>query len=283
VQYTWTVALPAGPHEVRVLAGTRASFGSSRGVRRVEAATAPAAARLPNLYVLAIGIDAYPTGYALKGAVNDAGNVAKAFREGSSQVFGAVEVKEITNGGATRDGIRAGLDWLRGKATPADVSVFFFAGHGERAGDEFFLLPQDMRADDLVGSGLSRAEIKRRMQALPGKVLVLLDACHSGAIGLLFEDLSRELINEDCGVAVICAARPSQVALEAQGQGFFTQSVVGGLRGKAPQRNGRVFLHHLQSYVIDAVAELSEDRQHPVAVVPPWMRPFALSKPGPRP
>ena len=282
VKWTWKIELPAGPHEVRVLAGTDASFGSSRGIKRVDAAKAPAA-RLPNLYVLAVGIDAYPDKYALKGAVNDARNLAKAFQESSARVFGAIEVKELIDKDATRDGIRAGLDWLRRKATPTDVSIFFFAGHGERAQDEFFLLPQDMKEDDLAGTCLSRQEIKKHMQALPGKVVVLLDACHSGAIGLLFEDLSRQLINEDCGVAVMCAARPSQVALEAQGKGFFTQSLVGGLRGKAPQRNGRVFLHHLQSYVIDAVADLSEDRQHPVAVVPPWMPPFALSKPAPRP
>src|SRR5205085_10288146 len=132
----------------------------------------------------------------------------------------------------------------------------YYAGHGELAGKEFYLVPQDADFSTLPQKGLSRTELKKQMQALPGRILVVLDACHSGAIGLLFDDVSRELTDEDCGVAVLCAARPSQVALEANGRGYFTQSLVGGLRGLGPQRNGAVFVHHLQTYVIDTVSEL---------------------------
>ena len=279
VKRSWQLNLSPGPHDIRVLARTDASLGSSRGIKRVDIQAAPAK-KEPNLYVLAVGINAYPGTLKLNGAVSDAKNLSKAFRDNSAKLFGSIEVKEIIDKEATRDGILAGLDWLESKATPADVTVFFFAGHGERDKNEFYLVPQDVNVNDLAKTGISRMEIKKRMQALSGNVLVLLDACHSGAIGLLFDDLSRELIDEDCGVAVMCAARPSQFALEAKGQGFFTQSLVGGLGGKAQQRNGSVFLHHLQSYVIDEVSGLSQNRQHPVAVVPPWMRPFALSKPA---
>src|SRR5262249_22891507 len=144
---------------------------------------------------------------------------------------------------------------------------------------EFYLLPQDVDPNDLPKTGLARAEIKKRMQALPGRILVLLDACHSGAIGLLWDDLTRELVDEDCGVIVMCAATPGKVAREKDGQGIFTRSVVEGLSGKAGKRDKRVYLHHLQQYVIDRVSDLSKDTQHPIAVVPPWMRPFGLSEP----
>jgi WD40 repeat protein len=278
VKQTWQIDLPPGPHDLRVLARTEASLGSSRGLKRVDNPVVPAK-RQPNLYVLAVGINAYPGDLALHAAVGDARNLSKAFHKNSKDLFGKVEVKELLDKDATRAGILAGLDWLKSKATPADVTVFFFAGHGDLDRKEFYLVPQDVNMKDLAGTGVSRTDIKKAMQALPGKVLVLLDACHSGAMGLLFDDLSRELIDEDCGVALMCAALPSKVAME-QKQGFFTQALVGGLGGKGPQHNGSVFLHHLQSYVIDAVGDLSKDRQHPVAVVPPWMRPFPLSRPA---
>jgi WD40 repeat protein len=281
VRHTWEIALP-GPHEIRVLARTEASLGSSRGVKRVDAPQA-AAVKLPNLYVVAVGINEYPKKWKLDAAADDARNFIKAVNDYSPKVFGdKPQVKEVLDTKATKTGILAALDWLKERATPNDVSVFFFAGHGELANKEFYLLPQDFDEKDLTKTGVSRAEIKERVQKLPGKVLLLLDACHSGAIGLLYEDgLSRQLADEDCGVAVLCAARPSEFALE-KGQGFFTQALISGLAGLdgCPQRNGRVFVHHLQSHVVDRVADLSKEKQHPVAIVPPWMRPFALSQPA---
>src|SRR5207247_2599819 len=141
-------------------------------------------------------------------------------------------------------------DWLKGRMTSKDVAVFFFAGHGVRDEQrEFYLLPLDGDPKKPAETAVSRQELKRKLQAIPGKVLVLLDACHSGAIGLLFDDVSRELSDEDCGVVVMCAARPRQPAIEKDGNGYFTRSLVGGLSGKAPKREGCVYVHSLQYYV----------------------------------
>ena len=281
VQRTWQFDLPPGPHDIRVLARTDASLGSSRGIKRGDPQTAPAK-KEANLYVLAVGINAYPGALKLNGAVSDAKNLGKAFTENSAKVFGNIEVKEIIDKEATKAGIRAGLDWLKSRATPADVTVFYFAGHGELDKGEFYLLPQDVKPADLAKTGVSRKEIKEYVQAIPGKVLVVLDACNSGAIGLLFNDLSRELIDDDCGVAVMCAALPRQYALEAKGKGFFTTDLAGGLGNKdlANQRDGCVYLHQIQSHVITEVMNQSNHRQHPVVVIPPWMRPYPLSKPA---
>ena len=269
----------AGAHNIRVLAQTQASMGTSRGLVREDA---PPVAAVPNLYVVCVGIDGYKNIPKLGGAVNDATMVEKVFPKESSAIFGRIETKPITEKAATHDGILAGLDWLKEHMESKDVGVFFFAGHGYRddAG-EFYLMPVDANPKNLSKTAVSRVEIKKRMQAMPGRVLVLLDACHSAAIGLLFDDLSRELIDEDCGVIVMCAARPKQPAREKDGHGFFTRALIGGLSGKGPtnKRDGCVYLHHLQQYVIDTVMDLSDNNQHPIAVAPPWMRPFGLSKP----
>jgi WD40 repeat protein len=282
VKGSWSIKLDPGPHDIRVLARTTASLGASRGVRRqVDGVAAPERPK-GNLYILAVGIDEYKGPPPLTCAVADARSLCKAFEDHSKPVYGTPIIKCLTNKEASRQGILDGLDWLRSKkANSADLTIFFFAGHGERDGKEFYLVPQDVNLKKLETTGVSRKEIKERMQALPGRVLVLLDACHSGAIGLLFDDLSRDLIDEDCGVAVMGAARPQQVAIEKNGHGLFTNALVGGLgnRGLANQ-DGRVYLHRIQGHVISEVMDATQNRQHPVAVVPYWMAPFALSEPG---
>jgi WD40 repeat protein len=282
VKASWEVELSPGPHEVRVLARTDASLGTSRGMAILAETDKPVPRKNPpSLYVLAIGIDAYTDkDLQLGGAVNDATRLQKVFQDCSLPLFGKVEPKLILDKEATKKGMLAGLKWLKDNMTANDVAVFFFAGHGALEKGEFYLLPQNGDPRKLKETGLSRREIKRQMQGLPGRVVLMLDACHSGAIGSLpFADLSRELIDEDCGVVVMCAAMSREFALEKATQGYFTRSVIEGLSGKANKRDGSVYVHHLQQYVVDRVMDLSQDRQHPIAVVPPWMRPFGLSKP----
>jgi WD40 repeat protein len=288
---TWTVELPAGDHPVRVLARTASSLGSSpneRGMVRDEG-PAPRKAEKPALYVLAVGVDAYPglpRNWQLGGAVNDATLLKETFDKYSSPLFRKIEPYLVTDRTAadkrlpTKQGILDGLKWLRQKMTRDDVGVFFFAGHGvqDEQDREYYLLPRDGDPKHLKDTALSRPEIKRQMQVLPGRVLVLLDACNAGAIGLLFDDLSRELTDEDCGVVVMGAARPRESALEDH-HGFFSISLIEGLSGKASKRNGAVYLHDLQGYVVNHVLDLSKEKQHPVTVAPPWLGPIPLSKP----
>jgi hypothetical protein len=108
---------------------------------------------------------------------------------------------------------------------------------------------------------------------------VWLDACHSGAIGRAIGDLARDLADDDSGVVVLCAALGGETGGEKDGHGYFCRALIEGLAGKAPHnaRDGKIYLHHLEQYVIDRVEELSHDEQHP-APAKPAMRPFALAK-----
>jgi WD40 repeat protein len=282
VKRFWDVDLPPGPHEIRVLARTEASLGTSRGMGVLAEEDKPGPNKqLPTLFVLAIGIDAYPGNLKLTGAVNDAKELKEVLEKKSKPPFGAIQHKVVVNEVAKKKGIIEGINWLKENMTPSDVAILFYAGHGALEGGEFYLLPQDVDVKDLPTTGLSRTELKEQMQGVPGRVLVLLDACHSAAIGVLFDDVSRELTDEDCGVVVMCASRPKEVALEKGGHGHLTRSVIDGLKGKASvsPRDKCVYLHHLQQFVIDNVEKLSNDTQHPTVVAPPWMRPFSLSKP----
>jgi hypothetical protein len=278
VQHRWKVELPPGEHTLRALARSAASMGLSNDLEVTYAEVAPR----PKLFLLAVGINAYADkNLTLKCAVNDATELARTFVQASGPLFD-VQTRVVTDRDATRSGIRDGLKWLKESVKAQDVAVIFYAGHGEIQGDSFYLLPQDVKTADLAGTGVSGEELKEHLAHLPGRVLLLLDACHSGKIGNVISDLARNLSDEDCGVVVVCAALGSEKAGEANGHGFFCRALMEALRGEhdAPKnpRDHCVYLHHVEHYVIDRVQELSQDEQHPTAARPA-IRPLALARP----
>jgi uncharacterized caspase-like protein len=253
---------------------------------------------LPNLYVLAIGINDYPGDLKLNYAAGDADAIVRALQPQQGKVFGKVEAKLIKDRQATRQGIEEGLAWLGGKMTSRDVGLVSFSGHGDR--DEqgnFFLIPVDVDARDLAGSCVSGDMLKKRLAAMPGRLLTLLDACHSGAAGTaqrrvgLTDDLVRDLISEEYGVVVLSSSRGDEFSRESDEarHGYFTLALVEALQNKGalkslPQHqvvseNGYVYLNEIDFYTLRRVRELSGNAQTPVMAKPRTIRSFALAKP----
>ena len=244
----WKVTLPEGEHILNARAESDVSAAASPAVavNYKKEADEP----LPTLYVLAVGINAYPGSLKLNWAVDDANAVAKAFQaESAPKPFGKAEAKVLLDKDATKEGILAGLDWLKGKMTADDTAVVFYAGHGhrDRKSGQFYVLPVDVDPADLPGTGVTGTAIKDKLKAVPGRVLVLLDACHSGSIGQspadpgsLTDDVQRQLAAPDCGVVVMCAAMAQEEAGEAAAvkHGFFTAALLSGLGG-GRARQGR--------------------------------------------
>src|SRR5262249_43922535 len=108
----------------------------------------------------------------------------------------------------------------------------------------------------------------------------LLDACHSGALGI--EDLALQLKQPDCGVVAICSAMSEEKSWEnaMKGQGWFTLAVVDGLNGKAgTNAAGEITISRLSTYVEEPVPTTTEDKQHPVVGRPTTVRQYALARP----
>src|SRR5262249_30541927 len=176
----WTVELTPGSHVFAVQAESSVSRGVSDALDVVYEAAKPAAA--PRLFLLAAGVSAYPGRARLHYAASDAEDIARVFREESGTAFEKVEVKLLTDRQATRDGILRGLDWLGKQMTPRDVAVLFLSGHGtrDRRGD-FYFVPIDANSRNVAGTCVSGAELKKRLEAMPGRLIAMFDACHSGA------------------------------------------------------------------------------------------------------
>jgi hypothetical protein len=100
----------------------------------VRAGAATDVPRTGNLYVLSIGINAYPQGsniLRLHFAVADAQGVSEAFSTKEvGNVYKKVEVKTLLDSDATLAGIRSALEHLIEVCKPEDVVIFYFAGDG---------------------------------------------------------------------------------------------------------------------------------------------------------
>lgn len=152
-------------------------------------AAAPVAAQAATL-ALVVGINDYTNGPPkLKGAVNDANDVAQALKKSGAEI-----VTLLTDRDATRQ--RVFDEWMAlvEESSPGDLLVFSFAGHGinekdlngdEADGeDEAYLfadfaddgpLSQEQVVDDELETWLAKPGVAGR------KVLFIADACHSGS------------------------------------------------------------------------------------------------------
>jgi tRNA A-37 threonylcarbamoyl transferase component Bud32 len=247
--------------------------------------------KLPDLYVLSIGIAKYKDeNLQLNYAASDARKIGATFKAKSKALFREIKVRELTDEKATRKEILAGLEWLGKEVTQRDYAVVFFSGHGDLDGEgDFYLLPVDVDPKSLLTTGVSGSDLRKQLAALPGKVLLLLDACHPGRIDggkrkplrSLTDDLVRDLTAE-AHVVVMCSSIGRQFSLENNRYraGNFTVALVEGLSGKADKgANGAVYLHHLDAYVTDRVKELSKGKQHPVTSKPSTVRAFPIARP----
>ena len=211
VRQAWSVVLEPGEHSITVQAESAVSQAVSAPVAVTYKSEEPVDVR-PNLYVLAIGISAYPGDLRLHYAANDAEAIAETFRNQERQLFQKVEARHLTDAGATRQAILAGLTWLRKQMTQRDIAVVFYSGHGKcDSTGSLFLLPVDGDPDDLLASSVSDEQVKKALRDLPGRVIALLDACHSGAAGNkgtggLTDDLVRDLVTDDYGVIVMASS-----------------------------------------------------------------------------
>jgi uncharacterized caspase-like protein len=200
-----------------------------------------------------------------------------------------VEVRLLTDDQATKGNILDGLEWLQRQVTAKDVAVLFFAGHGinDTTGG-FYFLPADADIERLKRTGVSQFDITSTVAGIAGKVLVFMDACHSGNLmgkmkrrGLtVVSSVINELASAENGAVVFSSATGRQYALENKewGNGAFTLGVVEGIQGKADYNaTGRITINMLDLYISERVKELTRGQQTPTTVKPPNIPDFPVA------
>lgn len=114
----------------------------------------------------------------------------------------------------------------------ADVSLFYYAGHGFQVGGQNYLVPTNAeirRPEDLTSETIKLQSVLDRMEAAPGIKFVFLDACRNnpfeGMVNAVSEGLAR--VGNAANFMISFATQPDNVAYDGTGRNsFFTESLL---------------------------------------------------------
>lgn len=230
--------------------------------------------RRPRAYVIAIGVNAYENARRnLTYAVNDATFLASALKRlPSFEVVPVLLASDYVRAGdphsrninhATKDNIRALLQRLAGRAlasgelrgvpgiaalktaTPDDIVIITFSGHGDTGPNgNFYLLASDSGADAEITAAtrrrlISTDDLAEWLDPLDAsQIALIIDACHAaqsvragefkpGPMG----DRGFGQLSYDKGMRILAATQPDDFAFEGEDveQGLLTSALRQGL------------------------------------------------------
>ena len=243
----------------------------------------------PTLYVLAIGVSKYANpDLHLQFAAKDAIDFSQTLLRQQGLLYEKVELKLLADENATADKIRDGLNWLQTETTYRDVAMIFMAGHGvnNNVGD-FFFMPVNADIEKLNATCVGYREIKETLDANAGKMLVFMDACHSGNVlgnnqrrAAMLSQAITDLTGADNGAIVFTSSTGRQYSLENPewNNGAFTKAPLEGLNGKADLFDSKtITVKTLDSYVANRVKELTKGQQAPTTIIPSSVPDFPLA------
>lgn len=163
---------------------------------------------------VAVGIDSYADGGIadLEGAASDARGIAEAIAAVAAER--SPEPVKLLDQLATRQGIVAALAAAVDAASAGDTLVISYAGHGVRdAAGGYYLTTHDTRLDDIAGTAIPWKDVAGLLRRAKGRVVLLLDACHSGAAGTNFFATNDEAAEE------LLAGVPANIVIFAASKG----------------------------------------------------------------
>ena len=194
---------------------------------------------------LIVGIDDYPE-VPLTGCVNDARKILNVLsrNEDGTPNFDC-RMLLAPSGDVTRHVLRENIKDLF--QHEAEVSLFYFSGHGTVNNLGGYLVTQDYETYD---EGVPMSEIiilanKARIR----EVVIILDCCHSGALGEI-PTISEDHVLLRQGISVLTASGAMQAASEVGGiGGVFTSLICDALNGGAADICGCITVAAVYAYV----------------------------------
>lgn len=279
-------------------AGTLSAIGvksCGRPSTPVALAEPPRQAFLPTssasvrFHALAIGVSDYQQKSLkldLRCARQDALCLGDLFREMASKIGKDPrqhDIRLLLDEQATRGNIAKELDGLRGAVGKGDLVMVSFAGHGRAVeGDDFYFLPSDFQGGSLAAEAVQWQYITGRLGkiAQSALVIVILDACYSGAVFEPDDTRSFEQVPEQDfavkmaeasqkGMIVFTSSLKSQKSREdpSLGHGLFTLAFLEALRMQPDGDVQWITLEQVAEHVQRRVAELSNKTMRPLQTV----------------
>ena len=276
------------PHVLDQLETAHALGADDISQARFDVQAATGSAKPPGgvLHVLAIGVDKFGEKAGdlhLDYAAEDAHDVATALLEsqkgspGKTSLYADVSLTYLPNdkadGAAILDALDAMAQSMAKNEQGQDTAVVLVSSHGEMIDGQFYLIPYGFDAGSQgrsIKSAVSASEFAKKVEALAkyGKVLLLLDACHSGAVGaqgwatdpdakVLQDAMDKE------NVTVLTSSKRNELSEELPEwkHGALAEAFLDALKGAA-DAEGIIRLSALTDAMENEVRSLTHDRQH---------------------
>jgi len=177
---------------------------------------------------LVIGEGGYKSAPTLANPPNDASDIAQELRTLGFDVtlrvdLGQTELKQAVN------------DFGR-RAQSAEVSLFYYGGHGVQLESQNYLIPVDAelhKAADIVRSAVSLNSIISAMATSRGRRLIFLDACRESPLKPNEAVAGLARLDAPADFLIAYATRPNSVAFDGAGRNSpFAQALLNNLLKK---------------------------------------------------
>jgi hypothetical protein len=239
-----------------------------------------------NAHALVVGIAGYKQVTSLPEAVlNDARDIASVLTSRDHCGFDPRRVHLLLDSDATLERIKQGLEDIVSTAEPDSSVVVFFSGHGALLGGPSetasALIPFDCSLGALEATSLSEREFSSILQRIQSRrLLVLLDACHSGDatrfktsseapnhISFGYSEKSLSMLATGVGRVLMASSRATEesLVLARSPNSLFTTHLLEALRGEGvTQGDGLIRVFDIFNHVAQRVPAGSGQRQHPI-------------------
>jgi WD40 repeat protein len=225
-----------------------------------------------NLVALLVGVSDYEDEtMRLNYAAKDARDLEEALKAQEGAFYDKVEITTLTDRDASKSAIEKQLALMKKKVTENDTALVFFAGHGMTdAAHDFYYLSADatMDVDLLEASAVQGRLIRKSLAAIPGRVVLMMDTCRSGAGITGVVDMSRaanDMAQDTAGIVMFASSQGREDSLESQAweNGAFTEALLSIIDDPAVYGDdGRLSIPELEEAVTVRVGDLTEGRQN---------------------
>jgi len=178
-----------------------------------------------NGYALLVGVtQSQAPGADLPDVAKDIAAVYGVLTDPQRCAYPAANAQTLVGEAATRQGILEGLDWLR-QSLQSDGSgnataLIYYSGHGWRdassAPPVYYLIPYDVRRETVRSRALRAEDFAAEVAALnPHRLLVVLDCCHAGGMGVKDVIAASGWVNSAASPALLISDSPGTISGEA--------------------------------------------------------------------
>lgn len=223
--------------------------------------------KIPKIRALIIGVSDYNQMKKLAFSDDDAQRIFDFLQSEAGGSVPSSQIILMKDQQATHKNVMGAANQLFSKASPEDLILFYFSGHGLPGA----FLPVD---SDGVLHRINHQEIKTILLYSPAKFkLVFADACYSGSFRSVAENESfsrplYELLAESSGgLGLLLSSKTEEFSHEFDGikSGVFSHFLIRGLTGEAEKnKDGFVSVNELFDYVFEQVRWFTENKQSPV-------------------